>query len=193
MGVNMDDPEAWNWGNVQSVCGGCLIVGDRLHCHCSGWSRSKDPRNPCPVLTTGMAALRRDGFASMDAGEGGGTLTTRIVRFGGKFFFLNVDGKSGELTAEVLSANSGVIEPFSKGNCEVIRDDTTCVQLHWQGADDLSALSGKPVRFRFHLRNAKLYAFWVSPDAGGASQGYVAAGGLGYSGPIDDVGAHQHT
>ena len=45
------------------------------------------------------------------------------------------------------------------------------------------------VRFRFHLRNGELYAFWVSPEASGASHGYVAAGGPGFTGMTDTVGA----
>ena len=57
----------------------------------------------------------------------------------------------------------------------------------WKAAG-LGALAGKPVRFRFHLRNGRLYAFWVSPDASGASHGYVAAGGPGFAGPVDTVG-----
>ena len=61
--------------------------------------------------------------------------------------------------------------------------------MTWKGAADLSALAGKPVRFRFHLRSGRLFAFWVSPDESGASHGYVAAGGPGYTGPTDTVGA----
>jgi hypothetical protein len=49
--------------------------------------------------------LRRDGFASMDAGEEGGVLTTRPVRFRGKHLFVNLDAPSGELRAEVLDAD----------------------------------------------------------------------------------------
>jgi len=41
---------------------------------------------------------------------------------------------------------------------------------------------------RFHLRNGSLYAFWVSRDPSGASDGYVAAGGPGFTGPTDTVG-----
>jgi hypothetical protein len=44
-------------------------------------------------------------------------------------------------------------------------------------AGDLAAAAGKPVRLRFHLRNARLFAFWVSGGKTGASGGYVAAGG----------------
>jgi len=64
--------------------------------------------------------------------------------------------------------------------------------VKWKGADNLSALAGKPVRFRFHLRNGALYAFWVSPDKSGASRGYVAAGGPGFTGPTDTVGSRGY-
>ena len=41
---------------------------------------------------------------------------------------------------------------------------------------------------RFTLRRGRLYAFWVSPERSGASHGYVAAGGPGFTGPTDTVG-----
>ena len=50
-------------------------------------------------------------------------------------------------------------------------------------------LSCDPVlKLRFTLTNGRLYAFWVSPEATGASHGYVAAGGPGFKGPTDTVG-----
>jgi hypothetical protein len=58
----------------------------------------------------------------------------------------------------------------------------------WSGAEDVSALPGKSVRFRFTLRNGSLYAFWVSQDETGRSDGYVAGGGLGLTGTTDTVG-----
>jgi hypothetical protein len=70
-----------------------------------------------------------------------------------------------------------------------MRVDSTCCRLEWQGAPDLASLAGQPIRLRFFLSNARLYAFWVSPDASGASRGYVAAGGPGFGGPRDTVGA----
>ena len=70
-----------------------------------------------------------------------------------------------------------------------IRADRTRQAVTWEGVRDLSALAGRPVRFRFALRRGRLYAFWVSPEASGASHGYVAAGGPGFTGPTDTVGA----
>jgi hypothetical protein len=82
-----------------------------------------------------------------------------------------------------------VIQPFSRGNCAPVREDRTLAAVKWQGANDLSEVAGQPVRFRFHLNKGRLYAFWVSPEPSGASHGYVAAGGPGFSEPTDTVGA----
>jgi hypothetical protein len=53
---------------------------------------------------------------------------------------------------------------------------------------DISPLIDKPVKFKFDLTNGQLYSFWVSPDVSGASYGYVAAGGPGFTGPVDTIG-----
>jgi hypothetical protein len=137
--------------------------------------------------------LRRDGFASMDAAEEEGTLTTRKLRFGGRYLFVNAAAGSGELRAEVLDERGHVIEPFIKSECVPVSGDKTLMRVMWRGADTLSRLSGKPSRFRFSLRNASLYAFWISPDVSGASHGYVAAGGPGFKGPTDTVGLASYT
>jgi hypothetical protein len=56
---------------------------------------------------------------------------------------------------------------------------------------EFAGLAGKPVRFRFHLEEGSLYAFWVSQDANGASGGYLAAGGPGYAGLKDTAVAKK--
>ncbi len=174
----------WNYGNIQSAGGGCLIVRDKLHFYVS--ARPPDPSGWHGRANTALAILRRDGFASMDAGPEGGMLTTRPVLFRGKRLFVNLDAPNGELDAEVLDVDGKPIPPFTAANCNKVTGDSTLWQVTWKGASDLSAASGKPVRLRFHVKNGKLYAFWVSPDTTGASHGYVAAGGPGFSGPIDD-------
>ncbi len=73
-------------------------------------------------------------------------------------------------------------------HCDGISSDTTCKQVTWGANNDLSALADTNVRFRFTLDDGSLYAFWVSPDASGASYGYVGGGGPGFTGPRDTVG-----
>jgi len=172
----VDDPEAWNYGNVQSAAGGGLIVGDKFYTYASGRNARED--------TTGLYVWRRDGFASMDAGAAGGSLTTRPVTFGVQHLFVNLAAAEGELVAELLDLEDRVLAT-SKPLAGV---DSTLVKVEWADAADLSAWSARPARFRFRLKNAAFYAFWVSPDESGASYGYVAGGGPGFTGPIDTVG-----
>jgi hypothetical protein len=178
---------AWNWGNVQSVGGGCLIMGDKLYFYVSG--RSLYSGGGARDMTTGLGVLRRDGFASMEAGHRAGTLTTRVLRFSGKHLFVNLDANDGELRVEVLDKDQQPIAPFTQTACLPISVDKTLVEVKWRGVQDISAISGEPVRFRFHLRNGALYSFWVGPERSGASHGYVAAGGPGFTGPRDTVGS----
>ena len=179
----------WNWCNVQSAGGGCLIVGDQLWFYFH--ARSGVPgTSTSGVSATGLATLRRDGFASMDnLGERTGTLTTRPVKFSGKHLFVNADADQGELRVEIVDRRGRVIAPFSADNCKAVRSDKTLEAVTWIGANDLARLEGRPVKFRFYLRNGHLYSFWVSPDKSGASHGYVAAGGPGFTGPRDTVGS----
>ena len=178
---------AWNWGNVQSVGGCCLVVGDELRFYVSG--RTPDPRGSAQISSTGLATLRRDGFASMHAGNKEGQLTTRPLKFAGRHMFVNVDADDGQLRVEVLNEAGKVIAPFNQDNCKPIRVDKTLQSVHWKGTPDLSALSGQPVRFRFYLTGGDLYSFWVTPHKTGASHGYVAAGGPGFTGSTDTVGS----
>jgi hypothetical protein len=167
----------WNWGNVQSAGGCCLVVGDELYFYHSG--RAGAPGgNPEAGGSTGLAVLRRDGFVSMDAGETAGTLTTRPVRFAGSHLFVNAETANGELTAEVIGVNGEPLAGLTRAACMPVRGDRTKLAVTWRGAD-LAAAAGQPVRIRFHLRGGRFYAFWVSRHESGASQGYLAAGGPG--------------
>ena len=172
---------------MQSAGGCCLIVGDRLYFYVSGRAGVKG--TPASgVSTTGLAVLRRDGFASMGAGAKERSLVTRPVTFRGKHLFVNVAAERGELFAEVLDKDGKVITGLTRDSCVSVRADSTRAAVTWKGAD-LARLAGQAVRFRFHLRNGALYAFWVSPEETGASHGYVAAGGPGLTGPTDTIGS----
>ncbi len=176
---------------MQSVGGGCLVMDDQLYFYCSGRNSGRTADDGSGA-STGLAILRRDGFASMDADDTVGTLTTRPLRSNGGHLFANVDlsGKEGsELRAEMLDAETGeVIDGFSANDCRPIIADSTRAVLSWKIGTDLAILKNRPLRIRFHLRGGSLYAFWVSSDVSGASQGYVAGGGIGFTGSRDTVG-----
>jgi hypothetical protein len=187
-----DEVGSWNWGNVQSAGGCCVIVGDVLHFYVSG-RQGRPGTNEPGVCSTGLATLRRDGFASMewqpDASSvmrraDRGLLTTRPVRFSGSHLFVNADLQGGELRAEILDRDGRVIAPFAREACAPVTGNGTRLAVTWSKGT-LKDLASEVVRLRFSMTRGRLYAFWISPDATGRSRGYAAAGGPGFQGPVD--------
>jgi hypothetical protein len=183
----------WNWANVQSAGGVCLVVGDRLHFYVSGRAGVRGTSLP-GKCSTGLATLRRDGFASLtDVWPAGATrpitrhrdaVITRPVKFLGAHCFVNAD-VTGSLRVELLDREGKTIPGFSADQCEPINGDRTKHEIRWRSATRLADLENTVVRFKFVLDRARLFAFWVSPSPRGESRGYLGAGGPGYAGTID--------
>lgn len=181
---------AWDRAYLHSTTGVFLVHGDRLvfpYCAYSG-DAGQQRRNLYGGGAIGLASLRRDGFASMEAEAKPAALTTRPLLFSGKHLFINVDNPSGELQVEVLDQSGRVVAVS-----EPVADDSTIRHVTWKDVDDLAFRADKPTRLRFQLTQGAIYAFWVSHDPGGASGGYLAAGGPGYPGLTDTLGRkHPH-
>ncbi|HYW81105.1 MAG TPA: hypothetical protein VE890_16100, partial [Thermoguttaceae bacterium] len=187
--------DVWDRGYIQPIGNLCTVRGDKLWFYYTGFRGDSGRLGDNWMKNgmydrgaTGIALLRRDGFASMDANDRPGTLTTRPVRFSGRHLFVNLDAPGGSLRVEVLDREDNVIEPFTLENCQPLNADSTLKRIAWKDGSDLSQLTARPVRFRFHLAGGSLYAFWVSHNDSGRSDGYVAGGGPGYTGPRDTVG-----
>ena len=166
---------AWNQGNIQSVVGSPLIVGDSLYFYMSGRRKCKSYWDACS--STGLAKLRRDGFVSLDASDTEKTLLTRKLTFEGQYLFVNADASEGQLLAEILDEYGNVLEGFSKYQCKPIQTNSTKIAIEWEKGKTLEKCSGTPVRIKFYLQNASLYSFWVSKYLTGESEGYTAGGG----------------
>jgi len=188
--------DVWDRGYVQSLGNICTVRGEEIWFYYSAFSGDSSKLTSHWTTSgmhgggaTGIAKLRRDGFVSMDANQKKGTLTTRPVMFKeGRHLFVNVDTAEGTFRAEVLDKNATPIAPFTLDNCQPISADSTLTQVTWKNGNDLAKLRGRVVRLRFELTNGRLYSFWVSPDTTGRSDGYVAGGGPGFTGPTDTVG-----
>jgi hypothetical protein len=175
---------------IHGTNGVLLIHEDKLwfpYCSYSGIAPNGH-RGMYTGASIGMATLRRDGFSSMDASEKPGSLTTRPVAFHGRHLFVNVNAPQGELRVEILDEQGNPIAPFTKENSIPLQTESTLTEVTWKHVANLDAIRGKPVKFRFHLSNGSLYAFWVSHDASGASNGYLGSGGPDYDSLIDTKG-----
>ncbi len=163
-------PGDWERGYLRATGAGCLTVGDKLYFYYCGFSGENEGQHGMYAGgSQNVAILRRDGFASMDAGEQQGTLTTVPVRFTGKYLFVNLAAPNGAMTVEILNRNGEVIRPFTAAHCMGLKGDSTMQRVEWSEGANLGSLAGQPVRFRFRLTQGGLYSFWVSSTLDGES------------------------
>jgi hypothetical protein len=141
---------------------------------------------------SGVAMLRRDGFASLRAKVGmkEGEIVTRRLRFSGSRLFVNANVKGGELLAEVLDEDCRAIPGYTAAESVPFSGDSVKTQMVWKTTKDLSSLAGRSVRFRFIVKGAEVnegdfYSFWVSPSERGESRGYLGGGGPDYGSTRD--------
>lgn len=142
----------------------------------------------------GLARLRLDGFASMDAYEDGGVLTTKPMVFGGRRLEVNVRAPAapfggqprpaspyGAFDVAILDDGGRPIEGYSSDRCDTFTGDERRHVVTWAGNERIDALAGRPIRLRFHLRNAALYAFQFIQDAARQSPAnLLSPGARGY-------------
>lgn len=107
----------------------------------------------------GTATLRRDGFACWEAGAEGGVITTRLLQLTWATFpALNVDATNGEVRVEILKENGEPLEGCSAAQCTPITGNHIRHVVEWPGQRGSFVRHTGKVRFRFHLKNARLYA-----------------------------------
>jgi hypothetical protein len=106
--------------------------------------------------------VRRHGFASVHGGANGGEFTTRPVTFTGKNLILNyATSAAGSIQVEIQDAQGKGIAGWTLGDMPLLFGDELDAVVHWKTNADLSGLVGKPVRFRFVLKDADLFALRV--------------------------------
>ena len=108
----------------------------------------------------GLATLRLDGFVCLEARDRRGQVTTRPFKLEGVTLEVNVDASGGSVHVEILDATGGPVAGFSGEQAvRYTGVDELRLVTQWENHRDLSTLMGKTIRLRFHLNNAKLYAF----------------------------------
>jgi hypothetical protein len=155
----------WDFGNNDAP-GSPIRHGDELRFYYSGRPDTHSRVFPAGVTWTGragaigLATLRLDGFVSADGDASGGWLLTRPLMLSGERLFVNANATDGGLVVEVLDEHGHLIEPFSCDSFQTIDQDLVRAECRWDGPASLASLQGAPVRLRFHLHGASLYAFW---------------------------------
>lgn len=143
--------------SLQLYCG-CttIVVQDEIRIYYSGLDV---PHQESDRSAIGLATLRRDGFFSLEDDASGGRMTTKPLTFIGRRLVVNADAAGGSLTVELLDAEGKAIAGHSRDDCQAIRSDGIEQEVRWAGSSDVGSLQGEPVRLRFALQRAKLFAF----------------------------------
>jgi hypothetical protein len=103
--------------------------------------------------------VRRHGFASVRAGAARGEFITRPLTFAGKSLCVNyATSAAGSLQVEIQDKDGQAIPGHTLEDAEQLFGDDLRATVRWKRNSDLSALVGKPIRLRFVMKEADLYA-----------------------------------
>ncbi len=104
--------------------------------------------------------IRPDGFVSVQAPYAGGELVTRPLRFAGRSLRLNVATSAvGSVRVEIQDADGAAIPRLALAQCQALCGDALDRLVRWKSGSDVGGLAGRPIRLRFVLADADLYAF----------------------------------
>jgi hypothetical protein len=108
--------------------------------------------------------LRIDGFVSLRAPARGGELLTKPLVFDGGNLTLNMaTSGAGSIQVEIQDAAGQAVPGYTLADCPEVFGDELARVVRWRHGADVRPLAGKPVRLRFVLKDADLYAFQFSP------------------------------
>jgi hypothetical protein len=72
---------------------------------------------------------------------------------------------AGSIRVEIQDLDGKPLPGFALADCPPHFGDTIERVVTWRGGSDVGALAGRPVRLRFALQDADLYAYQFSPRA----------------------------
>jgi len=182
----------WDSGMTQTLGKPVIVNDQLLFYYSGTNCRHDEGDNLPDLLSgIGSASLRIDGFVSLDAGSEGGTLVTVPFFPQGKYLYLNADARGGEIRVEVLkdghsvelkkvNSNLDTLGLFRMDKCIPITGDSIAHLVKWEHGENFvdnfpegwndellyvtrrKEFSERAIVLKIHLKNAKLYSFWVA-------------------------------
>jgi hypothetical protein len=105
-------------------------------------------------------SLRLDGFSSLRGPYSGGEVTTKPITFAGERLKINfATSAAGSVRVEIQEESGKAVPGFALEQSRELIGNEIERTVSWNDGSDVSAVSGKPVRLRFALKDADLYSF----------------------------------
>jgi hypothetical protein len=149
-------PGAFDAGAILGLSSNAVEAGDETWLYYTALTTGHGGAMPEKRITIGRAAWRRHGFASLDAGPGAATLTTRPLRFAAPMLVLNADARDGEVRAALLETDGRPIPGRSAAECVPLTRDATRWPLRWSGG--AAVPTDRAVVLRLELTRARLFS-----------------------------------
>ncbi|MHC4566976.1 MAG: hypothetical protein ACYTE3_14615, partial [Planctomycetota bacterium] len=110
-------------------------------------------------------SLRLDGFASVSAPYGGGSMTTKPIIFAGKELLLNfATSAPGFIRVEIQDTEGKPIAGYSRDDSTELIGNYIERPASWRHGTDVSPLTGRPIRLHFIMKDADLYSMRFRPS-----------------------------
>ena len=146
-----------------------LVEGDRIKLFYGGFGGTHGAGKQ-QTAAVGLATLRKDGFASLDAGTSPGRVTTRLLAQARGTLRVNASLASGWLKSEVLDREDRVVPGYGLDDCIAVTGDGIDLPVAWKNQRTLPEQAGD-LRLRFVFSQGSLFSFraeapvrWVDPE-----------------------------
>ena len=104
-------------------------------------------------------SLRLDGLASVRASYKGGEMTTKPLTFSGKGLYVNyATSAPGGMRVEIQDAQGKPIPGYSLAESRELIGNEVDRIVSWKSGTDVGQLAGTPIRLRFVMKDADLFA-----------------------------------
>ena len=105
-------------------------------------------------------SLRLDGFSSVQAPYEGGELITKPFTFAGRQLLVNfATSAAGAVRVEIQDPGGQPIPGYTLADARELIGNEIERAVAWSAGEEVGRLAGKPIRLRFVMKDADLYAF----------------------------------
>jgi len=167
---------SWDGTWLNLGTGGPILHGGQMWFYYSGRSGAHGVPYPLNHGALGLAIMREDGFASLQAKESWGWVWTPPMKWPGGPLLVNVDPRRdlsahpnygcGELRVEVQGPSGRTLKGFASEDCIPrtsnlnSRSGPVRMPMEWKNQKSgMNKHKGKVVQLVFHIQDAHLYSF----------------------------------
>lgn len=131
-----------------------LVVNNEIKLYYSGWNATHGKGVRTSAI--GLATLRKDGFASLYAGNTPGIITTRLIHSTGEPLHINANAANGEIRVAVYNSEGTPVPEYGLSECNTVTTDSTDIIISWGDKTDLPT---GDIYFEITMQNASIYSF----------------------------------